>query len=79
MTPKNGEKPKWCYFETNRFIVYLKTRDISLGIEKNVEISFDKRPLPREKYLKFFWLMKDRMSRKRNKKFVSLIPTTCEL
>ena len=65
MTPKNGEKPKWCYFETDRFIVYLKTRDISLGIEKDVEISFDKRPLPREKYFKKVWLMKDRMSRKK--------------
>ena len=52
MTPKNGEKPKWCYFETDSFIVYLKTRDISLGIEKDVEISFDKRPVPREKCFK---------------------------
>ena len=39
--PKQGEKAKLCYIDTESFIVYIKTYDIYIDIAENVEKSFD--------------------------------------
>ena len=39
--PKDGEKAKLCYMDTDSFIVYIKTEDIYLDIAKYVETRFD--------------------------------------
>ena len=52
--PKYGEKSKFCYMDTDSFIVYIKTEDIYADIAKDVETLFDTsnykldRSLPKE-------------------------------
>ena len=53
--PKNGEKAKLCYVETDIFIAYIKTDDTYKDIEEFVETRFDTsnyeldKPLAKEK------------------------------
>ena len=55
MKPKNGERAKYRYMDTDIFIVYMKTEDIYSDILKVVGTSFDTsnyeldRPLPKVK------------------------------
>ena len=37
MQPKYGEKSKLCYMDTNSFIVYIKTEEVCVVIDKDVE------------------------------------------
>ena len=75
--PEFGEKGKLCYIDTDSFIVYVKTDDISKDIAEDVETRFDTsnfeldRPLPKGKYKKIIGLMKDELSRKIMTKFVT--------
>ena len=39
--PRNGEKAKFCYMNTDSFIVYIKTYDIYKDNEEDVETRFD--------------------------------------
>ena len=39
--PKYGEKPKLCYMDTDRFIIYIKVDDVYRDIHEDVEIRFD--------------------------------------
>ena len=39
--PKYGKKAKYCYMDTDSFIVYVKTDDIDKDIAENVETRFD--------------------------------------
>ena len=36
--PKHGEKAKFCYMDTDSFIVYIKTHDIYKDIEEDVDL-----------------------------------------
>ena len=53
--PKYDEKAKFCYLDTDSFIVYIKTDDNCKDITENVESRFDTSnyelywPLPKEK------------------------------
>ena len=53
--PKNGEKSKLCYVDTDIFIAYIKTDDTYKDIEEVVETRFDTsnyeldKPLAKEK------------------------------
>ena len=38
--PKYGGKAKFCYIDTNSFIVYIKTDNIYKGIAKDVETRY---------------------------------------
>ena len=39
MKPKNGEKAKLCYMDTDSFIVYIKTEDIAKDVEERFDAS----------------------------------------
>ena len=39
--PKYGEKAMLCYMDTDTFIVYIKTDDIYIDIEKDLGIRFN--------------------------------------
>ena len=39
--PKNWEKTKLCYLDTDSFIVYIKPEDISVDVGKDIETGFD--------------------------------------
>ena len=39
--PEYGKKPKWCYMDTDSFIVYFKKDDIYKDIAEDVETRFD--------------------------------------
>ena len=60
--PKYGEKAKFCYMDTDGFIVYTKPDDIYKDIAQDVETRFDTsnyeldRPLPIGKKLKSNWI-----------------------
>ena len=41
LKPKNDQKSKLCYMDTDSFIVYIKTDDIYKDIPKDVENRFD--------------------------------------
>ena len=41
LKPEYGEKAKFCYMDTDSFIVYIKTDDIYKDIAEDVEIRFD--------------------------------------
>ena len=62
------KKTKFCYTDTDSFIVYIKIKDIYVDIGKGVETRFDNsnyeldRPLPGEQ--KTNWLMRDELGRK---------------
>ena len=53
--PRNGEKAKFCYMNTDSFVVYIKTYDIYKDNEEDVETRFDTsnyeldKPLPKGK------------------------------
>ena len=60
--PKYRKKGKLCYMDIDSFIVYTKTEDIYVDIEKDIETRFDisnyklDRPLPRRKNKKSNWI-----------------------
>ena len=70
MEPKDGEKAKLCYMDTDSFAVYIKTEEICVDIAKDVEARFDtenselERPLPKRKNKKVIGLMKEELSGK---------------
>ena len=76
--PKYDEKAKFCYIDTDSFIVYIKTDDNYKDITENVESRFDTSnyelywPLPKEKNKKLIGLMKDELCGKVMTKFVGL-------
>ena len=64
---KYREKPKFCYMDTDSFIVYVKTDDIYKDITEDVESRFDTsnyevdRPLPKGQNKKAVRLMADNL------------------
>ena len=62
MKPKYGKKQKFCYMDTNNFIVQIETKDIYADISKDVEAIFDTsnyeldRPLLKGKNKKSNWI-----------------------
>ena len=62
--PKYGECAKFCYMDTDTFIVHVKTDSIYKDFAEDVEARFDTsnfeidRPLPKGKNKKVIWLMK---------------------
>ena len=76
--PKDSEKAKLCYMDTDSFTVYIKTDDIYKDIVEDVETRFDTsnyeldRPLPKGKNKKVIGLMKDELGGKIITKFVGL-------
>ena len=76
--PKDSEKAKLCYMDTDSFTVYIKTDDIYKDIVEDVETRFDTsnykldRPLPKGKNKKVIGLMKDELGGKIMTKFVGL-------
>ena len=76
--PKYGEKALLCYIDTDSFIAYIKTDEIYIDIEEDVETRFDTsnyeldRPLPKRKNKKVIQLMKDELGGKIITKFVGL-------
>ena len=78
-----GEKPKFCYMDTDSFIVCIKTDDIQKDIEEDVKTRFDTsnyelefnsidRPLPKGKDKRVIVLMKDELGGNILTKFVGL-------
>ena len=78
---KYGEEAKWCYMNTDSFIVLIKTDDIYKDITENFETRFDTsnyelecnsidRSLPKGKNKKVIGLMKDELCGKIMTKFV---------
>ena len=63
--PNYGANAKICYMDTDRLIVHVKTDDIYKDIAEDPETRFDTsnfeidKPVPKEKNLKKFGLMKD--------------------
>ena len=79
--PKYGKKAKFCYMDTDSFIVYTKADDIYKDISGSIETRFntinDKldRPLPKEKNKTVIGLMmKDALGGKIMTKFIELRP-----
>ena len=76
--PKYDEIAKFCYINTDSFIVYIKIDDNYKDITENVESRFDTSnyelywPLPKEKNKKLIGLMKDELCGKVMTKFVGL-------
>ena len=74
--PKYGEKARFCYVDTNSFIVYIKPDDIYKDIAEDVETRLDTsnydldRSLPKGKNI--IGLMKDRLRGIIMTKFVGL-------
>ena len=64
MKPKDGEEAKFCYMDTDSFIVYIKPEDIYTDITRDVKTRFNTsnyeldRPLPKIKNEKGIDLMK---------------------
>ena len=65
LKPKYDEKAKFCYMDTDIFIVQIRTDDIYKDTAKDVENRFDSsnygldRPLPKGKKEKVIGLMED--------------------
>ena len=82
MKPKNGNKVKLCYMDTDSFIMNIKTNDFYKDIANDVDKRFDtsnyesNRPLPTGKNKKLFGLMKDELGGKIITEFVTLRPKT---
>ena len=76
--PKYGENAHFCYMDTERFIVHLKTDDIYKDIAKDVETRFDTwsfdldRPLPNGKNKTVIGLIKDELGGEIMKGFIGL-------
>ena len=70
--PKQEEKAKLCYIDTDSFVVYIKTGDIYADITKDVTARFDTSnyelytQLPNGKNKKVIGFMKDELSEKNN-------------
>ena len=74
ISPKYGYKAKLCYTDTDSFIIYIKTEDISNDIERGFDTSnYDKneKPLPIGKNKKVPGLFKVELVRKIIKEFVA--------
>ena len=82
MKPKYGNKVKFCYTDTDSFIINIKTNDFYEDIASDVENRFDtsnyevKRPLSMEKNKKVIGLMKDELGGKVIAEFATLRPKT---
>ena len=82
MKPKYGYDVKFCYMDTDSFIMNIKTEDFYKDIANDVEKRFDtsnyevNRPLPTGKYKNVIGLMKDELGRKTITEFVTLRPKT---
>ena len=78
MRPNYGETAKFCYMDTDSFILHIKTDDIYKDIAEVVEMRFDTsnyelhRPLTKGKNKKVIRLMKDELGEKTIKEFVEL-------
>ena len=76
------KKQKLCFIYTDSFIVYIKTENICVDIEKDVKARFGtlcyelERPLPREKGEKAIGLMKDELGGKIMTEPAALRPKT---
>ena len=69
--PKNGKKKaKLCYMDTDSFLVYIKTEDISVDISKDFETRFGtsnyewERPFPKGENETVNALMNDKLGGK---------------
>ena len=82
MKPKNANNAKFCYMDTDSFIMNIKTNDFYKDISNDVENRFDtsnyivNRPLPTAKNKKDIGLMKDELGGKIITEFVTLRPKT---
>ena len=82
MKPKYGNKVKFCYMDTDSFIMNIKTNDFYEDIASDVENRFHisnyeiNRPLPTEKNKKVIGLMKDELGGKIITEFITLRPKT---
>ena len=80
INPKYGEKAKFCYTDTDSFIIYIKTEDFFEDISNDVEKRFntsnydkkDKKSLPIGKNKKVSGLFKDELGGKLITEFVAL-------
>ena len=76
--PKNGDKAKLCYMDTDSFIVYIKTDDIYKDVAEDVETRFYTstyelgRLFPEEKNKEVIGLMKDQLDGKIVTKLIGL-------
>ena len=82
MKPKYGDNVKFCYTDTDSFIMNIKTEDFCKDIANDVEKSFDTsnyavdRLLPTRKNKKVIGLMKDELGGQIITEFVALRPKT---
>ena len=82
MKPKYGNDVKFCYMDTDSFVMNIKTNDFYNDIANDVESRFDtsnyevNRPLPTGKNKKVIGLMKDELRGKIITEFVTLRPKT---
>ena len=82
MKPKYGNNVKFCYMDTDSFIMSIKTEDFYKDIANDVEKRFDTssyevdRPLSTGKNKKVIGLMKDELGGKIITEFVALRPKT---
>ena len=82
--PKYGDRPKFCYADTDSFIIYIKAEDFFEDISNDVEKWFDtcnynkkdKIPFPIGKNKKAPGLIKDELGGKIITEFVALRPKT---
>ena len=74
--PEYGESAKFCYMDTDSFILHIKADDIYKDIAEVAEVRFDAsnyeidRPLTKGKNKKVIRLMKDEIGKKIIKEFV---------
>ena len=82
MKPKYDDNVKFCYMDTDSFIMSIKTNDFYKDIANDVEKRFDSsnyevnRPLPTGKNKKVIRLMQDELGGKIITEFVTLRPKT---
>ena len=80
--PKYGENGRFCYMDTDSFIVHVKADDIYKDIAKDVEARSDTsnfeidRPLPKGKNKRVIGLTKDELGGQIIKEFVGLTAKT---
>ena len=82
LKPKYGDNVKFCYMDTDSFIMNIKTEDFYKDIANDVEKRFDTsnyecdRPLPTGKNKKVIGLMKDELGGRVITEFAALRPKT---
>ena len=82
MKPKDGNRVKLCYMDTDSFVMNINTNDFYKDIANDVEKRFDmsnyevNRPLHTGKNIKVIGLMKDELGGKIITEFVTLRPKT---